>query len=61
MILPAKTTSNGMPNGMYEGGANIVQMVLIFVGSLAGIVTATLSSVDGHLRALSRIALAAAG
>ena len=49
-----------MPNGMYEGGANTVQMLLIFVGPLAGMVIAALSSGDGHLRASGGIARAAA-
>ena len=59
MVLPVETPS-AIPNGMYEGGANTVQMLLIFVGPLAGMVIAALSSGDGHLRASGGIALAAA-
>ena len=46
--------------GMYDTGANPLQMLLIFGGPLTGVVIAGLSSTNGHLRASGGLALAAA-
>ena len=45
--------------GMYQSGANTLQILLIFGGPLAGAIVAGFSSTSGHLRALGGLAFAA--